>query len=103
MGKLLQDKLAQYTEPQKAQVAGIYPYFRKIESDQDTEVVIDGRKVLMFGSNAYLGLTNHPKVKEAAIEATKKYGTGCAGSRFLNGTLDIHLELEKRLAEFVGK
>lgn len=103
MGKLLQDKLAQYTEPQKAQAAGIYPYFRKIESDQDTEVVIDGRKVLMFGSNAYLGLTNHPKVKEAAIEATKKYGTGCAGSRFLNGTLDIHLELEKRLAEFVGK
>lgn len=94
MGKLLQDKLAQYTEPQKAQAAGIYPYFRKIESDQDTEVVIDGRKVLMFGSNAYLGLTNHPKVKEAAIEATKKYGTGCAGSRFLNGTLDIHLELE---------
>ena len=83
--------------------AGIYPYFRMIESDQDTEVVISGKKVLMFGSNAYLGLTNHPKVKEAAIDAIKKYGTGCAGSRFLNGTLDLHIQLEKRLAEFVGK
>ncbi len=103
MKNLLHDKLAQYTEPQEAQAAGIYPYFRNIESDQDTEVTINGRKVLMFGSNAYLGLTNHPKVKEAAIKATEKYGTGCAGSRFLNGTLDIHVELEKRLAEFVGK
>ncbi|MDH6311784.1 8-amino-7-oxononanoate synthase [Parabacteroides sp. PFB2-10] len=101
--KLLQEKLARYDAPQRAKAIGIYPYFRKIESDQDTEVVIDGKKVLMFGSNAYLGLTNHPKVKEAAIAAIKKYGTGCAGSRFLNGTLDIHLELEKRLAEFVGK
>ena len=82
---------------------GIYPYFREIQSDQDTEVMISGKKVLMFGSNAYLGLTNHPKVKEAAIEAVKKYGTGCAGSRFLNGTLDLHIQLEKRLAEFVGK
>ena len=82
---------------------GIYPYFREIQSDQDTEVIINGKKVLMFGSNAYLGLTNHPKVKEAAIEAVKKYGTGCAGSRFLNGTLDLHIQLEKRLAEFVGK
>jgi 8-amino-7-oxononanoate synthase len=100
---LLQEKLAKYDAPQQAKAAGIYPYFRTIESDQDTEVQISGRKVLMFGSNAYLGLTNHPKVKEAAIEATRKYGTGCAGSRFLNGTLDIHVELEKRLAEFVGK
>ncbi|GHT30058.1 8-amino-7-oxononanoate synthase [Bacteroidia bacterium] len=100
---LLQEKLAKYDAPQQAMAAGIYPYFRTIESDQDTEVQINGRKVLMFGSNAYLGLTNHPKVKEAAIEATRKYGTGCAGSRFLNGTLDIHVELEKRLAEFVGK
>ena len=82
---------------------GIYPYFREIQSDQDTEVIINGKKVLMFGSNAYLGLTNHPNVKEAAIEAIKKYGTGCAGSRFLNGTLDLHIQLEKRLAEFVGK
>ncbi|MDY6147599.1 MAG: aminotransferase class I/II-fold pyridoxal phosphate-dependent enzyme [Porphyromonas sp.] len=101
--KLLQQKLSQYTEPQEAQAANIYPYFRKIESEQDTEVIIDNRKVLMFGSNSYLGLTNHPKVKAAAIEATEKYGTGCAGSRFLNGTLDSHLELEKRLAQFVGK
>ncbi|MDR1623737.1 MAG: pyridoxal phosphate-dependent aminotransferase family protein [Tannerellaceae bacterium] len=99
----LQEKLSKYDTPQKAMAAGIYPYFRIIESDQDTEVQINGKKVLMFGSNAYLGLTNHPKVKEAAIEATKKYGTGCAGSRFLNGTLDIHIELEKRLADFVGK
>ena len=101
--KLLQEKLSKYDIPQRAMAAGIYPYFRMIESDQDTEVTISGKKVLMFGSNAYLGLTNHPKVKEAAIEATKKYGTGCAGSRFLNGTLDLHIQLEKRLAEFVGK
>ncbi|OAV66760.1 8-amino-7-oxononanoate synthase [Bacteroidales bacterium Barb6] len=101
--KLLQEKLGRYDVPQKAMAAGIYPYFRKIESDQDTEVIINGKKVLMFGSNAYLGLTNHPKVKEAAIAAIRKYGTGCAGSRFLNGTLDIHIELEQRLAAFVGK
>lgn len=100
---LLDEKLAGYTAPQEAQAAGIYPYFRKIESEQSTEVVIDGRRVLMFGSNAYLGLTNHPKLKQAAIEATELYGTGCAGSRFLNGTLDSHLALEKRLAKFVGK
>ena len=101
--KLLQAKLSQYQEPQKAKAAGIYPYFRKIESEQDTEVVINGKKVLMFGSNSYMGLTNHPKVKEAAIEATKKYGTGLAGSPFLNGTLYIHKELEQKLAAFVGK
>ena len=100
---LLQEKLAKYDAPQQYMAAGIYPYFRTIESDQDTEVIINGRKVLMFGSNAYLGLTNHPKVKEAAINAIKKYGTGCAGSRFLNGTLDLHIQLEKRLADFVGK
>ena len=101
--KLLQEKLAKYDAPQRAMAMGIYPYFREIQSDQDTEVLISGKKVLMFGSNAYLGLTNHPKVKEAAIEAIKKYGTGCAGSRFLNGTLDLHLQLENDLAEFVGK
>ena len=100
---LLQQKLAAYTEPQKAREQGIYPYFRAISSDQDTEVMMNGRKVLMFGSNAYTGLTNHPKVKEAAIEMTCRYGTGCAGSRFLNGTLDIHQQLEERLAKFVGK
>ena len=101
--KLLQAKLSQYVEPQKAKALGIYPYFRKIESEQDTEVYIGGKKVLMFGANSYMGLTNHPKVKEAAIEAIKKYGTGCAGSPFLNGTLDIHKELEAKLAAFVGK
>ena len=100
---LLREKLAKYDAPQRAKAAGIYPYFREIRSDQDTEVIIGGKKVLMFGSNSYLGLTNHPKVKEAAMEAIRKYGTGCAGSRFLNGTLDIHVQLEKRLAKFVGK
>ena len=100
---LLQEKLSKYDAPQKTKEAGIYPYFREIESDQDTEVVIQGKKVLMFGSNAYLGLTTHPKVKEAAMEAIRLYGTGCAGSRFLNGTLDIHVKLERRLADFVGK
>jgi 8-amino-7-oxononanoate synthase len=100
---LLQNKLLKYDAPQKAMEAGIYPYGRMIESDQDTEVQISGRKVLMFGSNAYLGLLNHPKVKEAAIDAIRKYGSGCAGSRHLNGTLDMHIELEKRLAGFVGK
>ena len=101
--KLLQQKLAKYDIPQKAQQMGIYPYFRVIESEQDTEVLIGGKKVLMFGSNSYLGLTSHPRVKEGAIKAVEKYGSGCAGSRFLNGTLDIHLELENRLAKFVGK
>lgn len=100
---LLQDKLAKYDLPQRVKAKGVYPYFRCIESEQDTEVIMGGKKVLMFGSNSYLGLTNHPKVIEAAVAATKKYGTGCAGSRFLNGTLDLHLELEKELADFVGK
>ena len=83
--------------------AGIYPYFREIESDQDTVVMMNGQKILMFGSNSYLGLTCHPKVKKAAKDAIDKYGTGCAGSRFLNGTLDIHIKLERKLAELVGK
>lgn len=100
---LLQDKLAKYDLPQQIMAKGVYPYFRCIESGQNTEVMMSGHKVLMFGSNSYLGLTNHPKVIEAAVEATRKYGTGCAGSRFLNGTLDLHLALEKELAEFVGK
>ena len=82
---------------------GVYPYFRTIDSHQDTEVMMDGRKVLMFGSNAYMGLTYDKRIIEAAKAATDKYGTGCAGSRLLNGTLDIHVELEKELAEFVGK
>ena len=101
--KPLQEKLAKYDAPQKAKAAGVYPYFRAISSEQDTEVLMNGRKVLMFGSNSYMGLTNHPKVIEAAVEATKKYGTGLAGSPFLNGTLDLHRKLEARLAEFVGK
>jgi 8-amino-7-oxononanoate synthase len=99
----LKDKLSQYDAAQKLIQAGIYPYFRAIESDQDTEVTMKGKKVLMFGSNSYLGLTNHPLIKEAAKMAIDKYGTGCAGSRFLNGTLDIHLELEEKLANLVGK
>lgn len=101
--KLLQQKLSRYQEPQKAKAAGIYPYFRAISSEQDSEVIINGRKVLMFGSNCYSGLVNDPRIKEAAIEATRKYGTGCAGSPFLNGTLDLHKQLETRLAEYVGK
>lgn len=101
--KQLRSKLARYQEPQRVKVLGVYPYFRAIESEQDTEVIMRGKRVLMFGSNSYLGLTNHPKIKEASIEAIKKYGTGCAGSPFLNGTLDIHIELEEKLADFVGK
>lgn len=99
----LSELLAQYQEPQKVKAVGLYPYFRPIESDQDTVVQINGKPVLMFGSNSYLGLTNHPRLKEGAIKAVEKYGTGCAGSRFLNGTLDIHIELEERLAKLVHK
>lgn len=101
--KLLQAKLAQYTAPKQAMAAGVYPYFREISSEQEPEVLIDGKKVLMFGSNCYSGLVADPRIKEAAIEATKKYGTGCAGSPFLNGTLDIHKQLERRIAEYIGK
>ncbi|MBP5327181.1 MAG: pyridoxal phosphate-dependent aminotransferase family protein [Bacteroidales bacterium] len=101
--KPLQQKLAKYTAPQEAKAKGVYPYFREISSDQDTMVTMNGRKVLMLGSNSYLGLTNHPKIKEAAKAAIDKYGTGCAGSPFLNGTLDIHLQLESILADFLGK
>ncbi len=100
---MLHKKMKAYDIPQKYQKLGVYPYFRVIESDQDTEVIIDGKKVIMFGSNSYLGLTNHPKIKEASKAAIDRYGSGCAGSRFLNGTLDLHIELEKKLAEFVGK
>ncbi|MGA0556022.1 serine palmitoyltransferase [Larkinella sp. VNQ87] len=103
MRKKLHIKAAAYQDVAVAKAKGIYPYFRPIESGQDTEVIIQGKRVLMFGSNSYLGLTNHPVVVEAAKKATEKYGTGCAGSRFLNGTLDIHEELESRLAAFTGK
>ncbi len=97
------NKMLDFDAPEKLRKMGLYPYFRVIESDQDTIVQIGGKRVLMFGSNSYLGLTNHPFIKRAAQEAICKYGTGCAGSRFLNGTLDIHIELEEKLAEFVGK
>lgn len=100
---LLQEKLSKYTYSKEVKASGYYPYFREIESKQDTVVTMNGREILMFGSNSYMGLTNHPKVIEAAMEATRKYGTGCAGSRFLNGTLDIHLQLEQELAQFIGK
>lgn len=101
--KLLQEKLSKYTEPQKAQAAGVYPYFRAISSEQEPEVTINGKRVLMFGSNCYTGLVSDPRIKEAAIEATRKYGTGCAGSPFLNGTLDLHKKLERRIAEYIHK
>ena len=100
---LLKERCAKYDVPQQYMALGVYPYFREIDSHQDTEVLMDGKKVLMFGSNAYLGLTYDRRIIDAAIAATEKYGTGCAGSRFLNGTLDIHVALEKELAEFVGK
>ena len=99
----LSERCAKYRLPQIGMARGLYPYHKCISSKQDTEVIMEGRKVLMFGSNSYMGLTNHPKVIEAAIDAVNKYGTGCAGSRYLNGTLDIHKEFEAELAEFVGK
>ncbi len=97
------EKCRQYTMAREVMAAGIYPYFHRIESAQDPEVTVEGRRMIMIGSNNYLGLTNHPKVKEAAMEAIRRYGTGCAGSRFLNGTLAIHEELEDRLARFFRK
>ena len=103
MEKKLHKKIEQFQDAADIKKAGVYPYFRVIECGQDTEVVLNGKKVLMFGSNSYLGLTNHPKIEEAAKKAIDKYGTGCAGSRFLNGTLDIHIELERRLAAYVNK
>lgn len=99
----LLDKVAQFTTARDLQAAGLYHFFRVIESAQENTVRIGGREVIMLGSNNYLGLTNHPRVKEAAKLALDQYGTGCAGSRFLNGTLDIHLELEEKLARLVGK
>ncbi len=98
------DKIDRFTASIEAKKKGFYPYFRQITSELGTKVELnENRGVLMLGSNSYMGLTNHPEVKEAAIEAIKRYGTGCSGSRFLNGTLDIHLELEAELAEWVGK
>ena len=100
---LLQERLKKYDLPQQYMAKGVYPYFREIDGKQDTEVNMGGHKVLMFGSNAYTGLTSDPRVIAAGIKALEKYGSGCAGSRFLNGTLDLHVQLEKELAEFEGK
>lgn len=100
---LLQEKYKKYREPQKYMEAGIYPYFREITGKQGTVVQMDGHEVLMFGSNAYTGLTGDPRVEAAAKAAIDQYGTGCAGSRFLNGTLDLHVKLEKELAAYEHK
>ena len=104
MDRLLNKACAKYTLADEVKAKGVYPYYRPISSGQDPLVTMaDGSKVLMFGSNSYLGLSDDPRLKEAAIAAIKKYGTSCSGSRFLNGTLDIHEELEEKLARFVGK
>ena len=100
---LLQERYKKYREPQKYMEMGVYPYFRAISGKQGTEVEMEGHKVLMFGSNAYTGLTGDERIIEAAKKALDKYGSGCAGSRFLNGTVDIHVQLEKELAAYVGK
>ncbi|MCE5194752.1 MAG: pyridoxal phosphate-dependent aminotransferase family protein [Nitrospiraceae bacterium] len=97
------EKCLKFTKAKELISFGIYPYFRVIESAQDPVVIINGKKMIMIGSNNYLGLTSHPKIKESAIQAVKKYGSGCAGSRFLNGTLDIHVDLENKLAKFMRK
>jgi 8-amino-7-oxononanoate synthase len=99
----IKDRILNYKDAERLIKLGLYQFFRPIESEQDTEVFVGGKKLMMFGSNSYMGLTNHPKVKEAAAGALLKYGTACAGSRFLNGTLDIHIECEEKLASFVGK
>ena len=100
---LLQDRLKNFTRPQEYMEAGVYPYFREIDGKQGPIVNMGGQKVLMFGSNAYTGLTYDDRIIDAACKALHKYGSGCAGSRFLNGTLDLHVQLEKELSEFVGK
>ncbi len=102
-GSLLKQICAEYTLADEVKAMGIYPYYRPIESGQDPVVKMNGKDVLMFGSNSYLGLSDDPRLKEAAIGAIRKYGTSCSGSRFLNGTLDIHLALEEKLAQLVGK
>ena len=99
----LTKKIDAFTTPDELKSAGIYPYFRSIEENNDTEVTINGKKLLMFGSNSYMGLTNDPRVKEAAKKAIDRYGSSCSGSRFLNGTSCLHIELEEKLADHVGK
>ncbi|MBO9564941.1 MAG: pyridoxal phosphate-dependent aminotransferase family protein [Niastella sp.] len=103
MRNILQQKVSAFRDADLIREQNMYPYFRVIESGQETEVVLNGKRVLMFGSNSYLGLTNHPRIAAAASAAISKYGSGCAGSRFLNGTLDLHVELESRLAAYTGK
>lgn len=100
---ILDDRLAKYTLPQHYMDLGMYPYFREIDGKQGTEVNMGGHDVLMFGSNAYTGLPGDQRIIDAGIKALQQYGSGCAGSRFLNGTLDIHVKLEKELAEYIGK
>ncbi len=100
---ILHERLSKFTLPDEVRKQGLYPYFREIEGKQGTEVEMDGHHVIMLGSNAYTGLTGDERVIEAGVQAMRRYGAGCAGSRFLNGTLDLHVELEKELAEFVGK
>jgi 8-amino-7-oxononanoate synthase len=97
------DKCRQFTKAREVKAAGLYPYFKPISESEDTVVTIEGRKRIMLGSNNYLGLTHHPKVLEAASRALARYGSGCTGSRFLNGTLDLHVQLEAAIAEFLGK
>ena len=97
------ERCFRYDDPQRVRALGIYPYFHPLQSPPGDEVIIDGKKVIMAGSNNYLGLVNHPKVKEAAARAAREFGSGCTGSRFLNGTLDLHLELEQRLAKFLKR
>jgi 8-amino-7-oxononanoate synthase len=96
-------KCMEFTAADEAKEKGIYPYFHALESKQDTEVIINGKRTIMTGSNNYLGLTSHPRLIEAAKKAIEQYGTGCTGSRFLNGTLDLHIKLEKNIAEFLNK
>ncbi len=97
------DKCHGFTTAKEVQAAGFYPYFRAITESHDTEVVVEGHRKVMVGSNNYLGLTHHPKVMAAAEDALRRYGSGCTGSRFLNGTLDLHEQLEEELATFLGK
>ena len=101
--RALFEKCRHFTQARELEALGLYPYFKPISAAEDTVVTIEGRDLIMLGSNNYLGMTQHPKVVEAAVEALRKYGSGCTGSRFLNGTLDLHLELEAALAEFLGK
>lgn len=96
------EKCKSFTRADDVKKQGVYPYFRAIEENEGPVVRIEGRQIVMAGSNNYLGLTAHPKVKEASINAIKKYGTGCSGSRYLTGTIDLHIELEHRIAKFLG-